>query len=278
MSCIRVAAAALVGVAIWLGGCSRYAANVPTDATSTVLVVNGADGPGPWYNGLVDGLERGGAADRVEMVNWGAPWLAWTNLSFSPLHSVAEKRLISRIQRYREQSPDGQITLVGHSAGCGVILDALKHLPAGQQVDTVILLAPAVSKGYDLTASLDHVRGKMHAFYSDRDQLLLRFSVCLTGTYDHVWSNAAGYAGFVDAAQLPDNLRPHLVQHSYEKDWKQLGHLGGHFGYRSPRFAAEILAPLAAAPVPSSGVFARQKPLRNSSPVALLPTTRPIAH
>ena len=277
MSCAKWFAAALLLLSgLSLSGCRSYEAAVTTSATSTVLIVNGADGPGPWYNSLVEGLKQGGAADRIERVNWGAPWLVWPNLSFTPLHTAAEKRLVARIDRYRKQSPEGSITLVGHSAGCGVILDALKRLPEGTKVENVILLAPAVSNGYDVAPAIPHVEGRLHVFYSGRDQLLLRFSTRLTGTYDHVWTGAAGFEGFTD--QLPADLAARFEQHAYQPEWKALGHNGGHFGYRSPAFAASVLAPLAAAGSSLEPYLVRFTPSKPASHIAAVPTTRPAVH
>ena len=43
-----------------------------------------------------------------------------------------------------------RIDLIGHSAGGGVILGALRRLPADVPVDRVVLLSPSVSPGYEL--------------------------------------------------------------------------------------------------------------------------------
>lgn len=249
-------AVAMVSLLGLLGGCASsagFGARLASRSTphaastsSTVFILNGADGPGPWYNSLVDGFRQGGAADRVRMMNWGAPWFFLPNLLSVSLHNSAEKDLLAHVQAARRESPEGRITLVGHSAGCGVILGMLKRMPEGQRVDTVILLAPAVSPEYDLAPSMAHVSGIMHVFHSDRDEVLLGFSTAVTGTYDHVMTTSAGFKGFENIQALPADAMSRLRQHAYDPAWRRLGHRGGHFGYRSSQFAAQVLAPLAA--------------------------------
>ena len=237
------APAALLSIVFCLlTGCSTAPKVSRTDNTSTLLVLNGIDGPGPWYNPLVNGLRDAHAADDVEMCNWGGSLLLWLNLSSQTIHAQAERNLVKRINQCRELSPNGRITLVGHSAGCGVILGALQRLPENSKVDTVVLLAPCVGKDHDLSTALSHVAGTMHVFYSDRDATLV--STTVTGTYDYAWNGAAGRDGFAGTSQLPADLQAHLQQHPYEADWDKLGHGGGHFGYRKRPFVMAIVAPL----------------------------------
>lgn len=239
------AAAAVLGILLcFLSGCSTAPHVSRTANTSTLLVLNGIDGPGPWYNPLVNSLRDAHAADDVKMCNWGGPLLLWPNLSSQSIHDQAERRLVERISECRQLSPDGRITLLGHSAGCGVILGALQRLPGSSKVDTVVLLAPCVGKDHDLSSALSHVTGTMHVFHSDLDDTLL--STVVTGTYDYAWNGTAGRDGFASTSELSADLQAHLQQHPYDPDWRKLGHGGGHFGYRERPFVAAILAPLAA--------------------------------
>lgn len=236
-------------------GCTATRPMTRDADTSSVFVLNGADGPGPWYDGLLEGLRKGGAADNVEMVSWGGPWMVLMNMSFDPLHARAEARLVQRIREARLHSPAGKVTLIGHSAGCGVILRALERLGDGEQVDNVLLLAPAVSEGYRLESAMSAVRGQLHVFHSGHDRLLLEFSTAVAGTYEGVRGSSAGLNGFTEADELDAATQTQVVHHPYLQAWRDLGHEGGHFGYRAPRFAAEVLAPLAA------GAVAAERPL-----------------
>lgn len=284
--CARAAYAVLIVLLFGtIQGCQVTGKADPNRSPNVVLVVHGIDGAGPWYSSLVDGLKEGIAGDEVEMVNWGGPWWLLVNLKVPLIHDAAENDLARRIVAWRRIHPEGRITLVGHSAGCGVILQSLSSASAAAQVDNVLLLAPAVGEDYDLSRALAHVRGTMHVFHSKHDAMLL--STLLTGTYDNAWSNSAGRNGFLAAGSLADSLRPRLVQHGYEAAWKSLGCGGGHFGWRSKAFVQRILAPLATAgPVLPAVELAQRTPVAPvklaSTPyvraaLPLAPTTRSVA-
>jgi pimeloyl-ACP methyl ester carboxylesterase len=226
-------------------GCQTTDKADPNRSPNIVLVVHGIDGAGPWYSGLVGGFKQSVPGDEVEMVQWGGPLWLLVNLKLPIVHDAAEDDLARRIDAWRSVHPDGRITLVGHSAGCGVILESLASAGPATQVDNVLLLAPAVSQNYDLRRALSHLRGTMHVFYSEHDTMLL--STLLTGTYDSVWSNSAGLHGFLAVSSLPVPLRSRLVQHAYDPAWSSLGCGGGHFGWRSKPFVQQILVPLATA-------------------------------
>ena len=237
----RVAKAILVVSSMCLAcGCQVADKSDSIRSKNVVLVLPGIDGAGPWYNSLTGGLKEGG--DEVHLVHWGMPLLFLANLTFPVIHSAAERGLAQRIRQERAEHPDGRITLVGHSAGCGVILQALARLETGLQVETVVLLAPAVSEDYDLAPAISHTRGTVHVFYSSHDQMLL--STCVTGTYDHVFSNSGGLNGFALTERLAATARVHLIQHAYDPAWKTLGCEGGHFGWRSKPFVEQVLVPL----------------------------------
>jgi pimeloyl-ACP methyl ester carboxylesterase len=229
-------------------GC-RYRLADPGLSSSVTFVVHGIDGAGPWYGGLVEGLREGRPRDQVELVSWGVPLLLLPNLVLSNLHDSGESHLAERIREWREARPDGRVSLVGHSAGCGVILGALERLDRATMVNEVILLGPAVSSDYRLAPALRRVRGTMHVFYSSGDEILP--STFLTGTYDGAVGESAGRVGF-DAASLPAELKLHLRQHEHRLAWERLGCSGGHFGWRSRAFAQAVLAPLLDWPAPHS--------------------------
>ena len=63
------------------------------------------------------------------------------------------RRLADLVLRCREEAPNRPIYLVGHSAGCGVVLTAAENLPPGS-VERIVLLAPAVSIKHDLRPAL----------------------------------------------------------------------------------------------------------------------------
>jgi hypothetical protein len=189
-------------------------------------------------------LERGGAQGEIRRFGWGVPGALFVfNLQDRSIHEKAEKKLAEKITTWRESNAAGRLRIVAHSAGCGVTLGALARLDDRIVVDDVILLAASVSPQYPLTDVVHHVTGKVHLFFSDRDDVWLKWRTSHFGTYDNIKTEAAGRVGFRTDDMLPAS-REKLVQHRYEPAWKDLGNDGGHFGTLSARFAEQVLAPL----------------------------------
>jgi len=204
----------------------------------------GVDGDGPRYASVKDGLRDAGIEQRIETVDWGAPRLLFfLNFSTDSIHRDAEANLATKIKSCREKWPDARIDLVGHSAGCGVILGALSQLPESVHVTRVILLSPSVSPTYSLARALAHVAGTIEVFYSDRDTVFLSWRTGNFGTYDNVKTKAAGNCGF-DLSALTAAQRAKVVQHPFDPAWSSLGNDGGHFGPTSRKFVRQELAPL----------------------------------
>jgi hypothetical protein len=207
-----------------------------------VFVVHGVGGAGA-SGGLVNALKRPGRS--VRSFEWGAPApLFFLNFSAKSTHEQGERTLAEAITKWHAQHPGGRIDLVGHSAGCGVILGALPRLDFN--VGTVVLLSPSVSPGYDLHPALAKIAPPMHMFYSNRDTTFLSWRTGHFGTYDRVMTAAAGNRGF-DGDYPADQL----IQHPYDPAWEKLGNDGGHFGAVQKRFVDAVVEPLFSSPSPS---------------------------
>jgi hypothetical protein len=214
-----------------IGGCTT-STSAGDDA---VFVVHGVGGAGA-SGGLVNALKRPGRS--VRSFEWGAPApLFFLNFSGKSTHEQAEQKLAAAVGKWHSEHPGGRIELVGHSAGCGVILGALPRLDF--DVGTVILLAPSVSPQYDLHAALAKINGTLHVFHSERDTTFLKWRTGNFGTYDRVKTPAAGNLGFEGA--YPANK---LIQHPYDPAWEKLGNDGGHFGPVQKGFVRAVVEPL----------------------------------
>ncbi len=148
------------------------------------------------------------------------------------------------VQTYRAAQPDRPLFLVGHSAGAAVVLAALENLPPGV-VERAVLLAPAVSDGYDVRRALCAVKQDIHVFYSSRDTLFLGTTTALLGTADRRRGPASGVVGFRPA---PNEVDPctlkKLIQHPWQSTDRRLGNNGGHFGAYQPDFMRLHILPL----------------------------------
>ncbi|MGC4031512.1 MAG: alpha/beta fold hydrolase [Tepidisphaeraceae bacterium] len=203
----------------------------PVNPVARTIFVPGVFGDNSGYNGLRRAIAAGGF--DVSTHPWGFPKpLFVANFSGQAVHDKAEAELAAEIDQ-----TTGPLHLVGHSAGCGVILGALGK--THRQIDRVVLIAPSVSPGYDVSAALEHSR-KIDVFYSDRDTVFLKWRCGTFGTYDRVKTPAAGYAGFA-------TTRPSLVQHAYDPAWDALGNDGSHGGGTAERFVRSMVLPLLAA-------------------------------
>jgi hypothetical protein len=129
-----------------------------------------------------------------------------------------------------------------------VAIWALEKLPPDITVDTVLLMAPALSPEYNLTGALRHVRGELYAFTSIHDVVVLQAGTKLFGTMDGVFSAAAGFGGFVRPPGADIELYKKLIPEPYEDAWMKYDDYGEHIGAMSRKFAANILAPLLGAP------------------------------
>ena len=225
-------------------GCVTYSDPLESGDSDVIFLVHGAGGPGHEYRSLIAGLRDAGVESPVQVVEWGAPPpLFFLNFQSQSIHNRAERDLAERIGNWRRQRPESRIDLIGHSAGGGVVLGALGRLNPEVSVDTVVLLAPSVSPGYELAPALAHLRGPLHVFHSDRDRLFLSWRTSTFGTYDNVRTKAAGNVGF-SLASLSIGEARQVEQHPYDSRWSQHDNDGGHFGTLSRDFANRIVAPV----------------------------------
>jgi len=227
-------------------GCSTVP-STPLDAPAgarIVCLVPGVIGDAGLYDGLEEALIQNGVVD-LRVFDWGAPApLFVVNFQTTEIHDAAEKDLAARLSDWRRQKPRGRIDLVGHSAGCGVILGALGRLGTGVQVDHVVLLAASVSPGYNLAPALAHVKIRLDSFHSLNDVMALEWRTGTFGTYDNYNTPAAGHGGFQSATTLPATLAGRFHQHPYNSVWSNLGNDGGHGGPVAHDFALQVVAPL----------------------------------
>jgi pimeloyl-ACP methyl ester carboxylesterase len=150
--------------------------------------------------------------------------------------------LAEMVRHNRQQFPDAPITLVGHSAGSGVVLAAAENLPPGS-IDRIVLLSPSLSEHYDMRPALTATRDGIDAFISDEDWVWLGVLVQMLGTPDDPQSvRACGRYGF----NIPpdDPLYGKLHVHRWTADEKRIGNDGGHFGGYQPAFIRERVFPL----------------------------------
>lgn len=247
-------------LAVFSCGCMNGVPHV-AGGPDVVFIVPGVGGP-TGYNALVDSLRRPNRS--IQMITWGAPRpLFFLNYSDQKIHDDAERQFAQILAKWKNDHPAGEISIIGHSAGCGVALGAIAQLNPGS-IDHLVLLAPSVSPIYDLWPALARVNGPVHVYTSEKDTLL-EWRTGKFSTYDRVQTAAAGVRGF--RGNYPSNR---LVQHAFEDRWIEMGHEGGHWGPLAGDFSRSMIAPLldsATAMAPPS-LAARRTPATSPSAVA----------
>jgi pimeloyl-ACP methyl ester carboxylesterase len=193
---------------------------------------------------MLAGIKAGGYAGQVKSYDWtgddpGLPALR------NRLRNEREARVVARkIRGLLSAEPTARVTLVGHSGGTGIAVWALEELPEDVFIDSLVLLAPALSPAYDLSKALRHVRGKAYVFTSEHDAIVLGAGTTVFGTIDGVKTAAAGKVGFSRPEGADGEAYEKLVQMPYVARWMKFHNIGDHIGCMSRSFARHVIAPL----------------------------------
>lgn len=209
-----------------------------------VLHLPGVAGTSPFDQRFVQALQAGGVNATFAIYDWTC-----NDPGMNALHAYARnqqqaKKIADALAGRYHDDPRGTIFLTGHSGGAGLVIWALEKLPPEVMVDSVILLSPAISPTYDLSAALRHVRHHLYVFSSEGDTIVLGAGTRLFGTIDGVNTAAAGLLGFTMPATADAAQYRKLVPEPYQSSWLQLGNIGDHMGSLAAPFARAIVAPL----------------------------------
>jgi len=252
---------ALAAGTLLAGGCggTRAKPDPQRYRRGLVIVLPGIEGESIWNRRLARGLEEGGVTSAIEVTDWTLRLGFVVNLTSLERNKRQAAQLAARIVEYRERYPGNIVQLVGHSGGAGIAVLTLEALPPGRQLDCAILLAPALSPGYDLSTALRRTRFGIWSFYSKKDAALLKVATSLLGPIDRNYGPAAGAVGFAVPPELGDSDRQVYEQRLHQVAWTprlaEYGADGSHLGWTTRRFARDYLAPVlvqheAARPLP----------------------------
>lgn len=196
---------------------------------------------------LRTGLDEAGVGAAIHIYDWskGPGGMFVGDLTDRARNRAIAQDLARTVSTYVAAMPDRPVALIGHSGGAAVVVWALEAMPESCRVDRVILLAPALAPAYDLSEALKRVEKRMYVMYSPADVGLMAAGTMVFGTMDGQHSVSAGLAGFALPAQTAD-LRQYakVRQVQWNLDLVKAGHLGGHMGWTTTRFARDYLAPI----------------------------------
>ncbi len=220
-------------------------ADGPSPDAGFLLHFNGVSGQRACDTWLLRGIQEAGFKGTVQAYDWseGDEGLV-ALLAFRRNREEAVKAGKVIEQQWRK-SPKGPIYLTSHSGGAGILVWAMESLPEDVMVDSVVLIAPALSPQYDLSAALHHVRGKVYVFSSPFDKAVLGTGTKLLGTIDRIKCESAGLNGFKRPAGADEEQYRKVVPQPYQRDWiEKYDNNGTHIGGMGRTFAREYIGKL----------------------------------
>jgi pimeloyl-ACP methyl ester carboxylesterase len=231
-------------------GCSHEASDPivvapePIVARPYLLHLPGIAGSRRIDHSVVGGIEDGGFDGDIEIYDWtdndpGVGALVAYDRNHKQAHIIADM-LVKR----HAADPDSKIYMLAHSGGCGLAIWALEDLPADVKIQNLVMMSPAVSPGYDLSAALKHIDGHLYVFSSLADLFVLGTGTRLLGTIDGVKTDAAGRVGFSKPATANAGQYAKLVPMPYDIAWSRYHDYGDHIGGMTRSFGRNVLEPL----------------------------------
>jgi pimeloyl-ACP methyl ester carboxylesterase len=211
------------------------------------------DGAG-WYSSaapVAQGLRDAGYKGTFNTYGWSA-LLGAPHDHFVTAHSKGVARgLARRIEKLRRSDPQGQIDVMGLSAGTAVVLNALEELPAGIEVNNVVLFSPSVSSEHDLSKAMQHVRRNLYATCSPHDAILATLAVNADGEP----GPPAGRVGLRlprQPAAATESAYRRVINLPWEPAYLAFDWNGAHTGVTNRKMVAGVIAPrvLATEPYP----------------------------
>lgn len=240
-------------ILMWIGGLWGTGCQIPMPTSPPQLLpaggayllhLPGVAGYTPLDQWWVNAIKSAGAADCAEVFDWTCH-----DGGLNALQAYARNRAEARILAKRIVSrvrcdPSAKVIVTAQSGGTAVAVWALEDLPADVQVEATVLVAPALSANYDLSAALRHVKKRMYAFTSPGDVIVLGAGTRVFGTMDGKHIEAAGLLGFRRPRTADRAQYSKLVDMRYRSDWLRWGNFGDHTGALSVSFARNVVAPL----------------------------------
>lgn len=187
--------------------------------------------------GVRDGLMNAGYRGEVAAIAWTVS----LNPAIDQLVRVnarnAGTRLAEYIRSYKQQYPNGEVNVIGLSAGTGVAVWACEDLQGDVKVNNVVLLGSSLDNEYDLSKALRSVKGKIYCYYSANDSVLAG-PMKVFGTIDGKFLvDGAGSVGFKYASR-----DRRVVNIAWRPEFQRYGYAGGHTDSTSPEFVRAVLS------------------------------------
>ncbi len=209
-----------------------------------VIVLPGIEGRGPLNEAICRGLDAGGVDCAIELCDWTSALLSVYNLRAESRNRRKAAKIARRIAVYQWDYPGRPVVLVGQSGGGAIAVWIAESLPAGHDLDGIIMIAPALSPKYMLDFPLERAKRGIINFYSGRDWVFLGMGTLIYGTMDGYHTASAGMMGFdVPEAGGRPKVYDKLFQIGWQEKMARTGHTGGHLSSGTGRFVSNYVAP-----------------------------------
>jgi len=229
------------------GGCYRQPYQTPERmSTGLVVVLPGIEGTSPMNKDIVQGLAVGGVSYGIDLEDWTSMLGPLYNLRAEFHNRRKATRIAVKVAEYKFAHPDKPVIVVGQSGGGAMALWVAEAMPEGQEIDGIILMAPAISPGYMVDFALSKTKRGIVNFYSSKDWLFLGVGTTISGTMDGKHGNSAGRVGFtVPLKPGRSKLYDRLYQVAWHQQMAMAGNTGGHLSSSAVGFVANYVAPFA---------------------------------
>lgn len=212
------------------------------DGRPIVFVANGAGGSMTLSDNLLDLNSEMGLGLRLQNVPWCRHNAVFEDLIDNQAQLNAATRIACTVTAIRKDCPNVPIFLIGQSAGARIVLAASEMMPP-KSVDRVIVLAPAVTCGYDLTNAMRGSRGGIYNLYSSEDGVLASAEE-YSKLADGLVGPAAGRVGFRPPSADPKEVAQ-FHQNVRQLRWtEEFAGSGGHFAWALRHNLKRVVVPL----------------------------------
>jgi hypothetical protein len=204
-----------------------------------IVVLGGVEGPSLYARAMAVGLLRSGWRGAVKIHQWnaGVPILrALTNLMNREHHRRSADALVQIIRSHRALYGATHVALLAQSGGCWIVTGALEQLGPSEAVDRAVLLAPAISPGYDPARAAAACRDGLASIGGPGDLFFLGLGTSVFGTSDRRFGPSAGLTGWRRSAAGFEEVR-------WRPEWVRFGYVGNHVSTVSPAFIRRVVAP-----------------------------------
>jgi len=228
----------IVGI-FWSSSIPRLADTPRRRQRGLTLVLGGIEGRSKYNLDMVRGILRSGYRGSVVRFDWndGVPfWRSLVNLMSRRHHERQSAAVVEYIQHFKQEHPDAPVCMVAQSGGCWIVVRVLERLPKGINVATAVLLAPAISPGYDTRPATARCDSELISVGSLGDFFFLGLGTMLLGTSDRVLTPSAGLVGW-------HHRPPGFVELRWHPSWCRLGYFGNHTTTSTPSFVAAVVGP-----------------------------------